>query len=225
MIEIKGLRKRYPGEPQDILKDVTFEIGEGEYVALMGESGSGKTTVLNVLGGLDSTYEGDVKVAGQPLQSLSDEALSSYRSQSLGFVFQSFHLLEHLSVRENVEMPAHFRGQTMGVSARLERVRECLEAVELGHKIDQLPKLLSGGERQRGAIASALFNRPPLLLCDEPTGALDTKTGENILSLFERLNRERGVTILVVTHSHEVSKRASRVIRLEDGALVKEEVA
>ena len=225
MIEIKGLRKRYPGEPHDILKDVSFEIKEGEYVALMGESGSGKTTVLNVLGGLDSTYDGSVKVAGQVLQSLSDEALSRYRSQSLGFVFQSFNLLEHLSVRENVEMPAHFRGTTMGVSERLARVRECLEAVELGHKIDQLPKLLSGGERQRVAIARALFNRPRLLLCDEPTGALDTKTGETILSLFERLNRERGVTILVVTHSLEVSKRASRVIRLRDGALVNEGTA
>ena len=222
MIEIKGLRKRYPGEPDDILKGVSFDVAEGEYVALMGESGSGKTTVLNVLGGLDSQYDGSVIVAGNLLKSLDDKGLSGYRSKSLGFVFQSFNLLEHLSVRENVEMPAYFHGSVLSPEERGLRVHECLEAVGLLHKLNQLPKLLSGGERQRVAIARALFNRPPLLLCDEPTGALDSKTGESILSLFEELNQKRGVTVLVVTHSQEVSRRASRVIRLEDGELKSE---
>ena len=220
MIEVEDLKKHYAGEPLPVLRGVSFRVENGEMVALMGPSGSGKTTVLNVLGGLDTSYEGNVFVGGERLHGLSDEGLSSYRSRAVGFVFQSFNLLEHLSVAENVEMPTHFTSSPLGPEARRERARICLEAVGLEHKIDHSPRLLSGGERQRVAIARSLFNKPKLLLCDEPTGALDSVSGKVIMEVFKKLNSEKGVTILMVTHDPAVGALASRLIQIDDGQLV-----
>jgi putative ABC transport system ATP-binding protein len=223
MIEISGLQKRYPGESSDVLRGISLSIEEGEFVSLMGESGSGKTTILNVLGGLDSAYAGTVRVDGKTLSKLKDSELSRYRNETVGFVFQAFNLLEHLTCGENVQMPAYFSASVWSNEEAQKRAEECLDAVGLKHKIDHPPKLLSGGERQRVAIARALFNRPSLLLCDEPTGALDSETGAQVMETFRKLNQERGVTILVVTHSPEVSLKTRRVIRVSDGLLVGEE--
>lgn len=223
MIEIEDLRKHYAGEPVPVLRGVSFRVEEGEMVALMGPSGSGKTTVLNILGGLDTNYTGNVFVGGERLHGLSDEGLSGYRGRAVGFVFQSFNLLEHLSVAENVEMPTHFTSAPLGAEDRRVRTRICLEAVGLEHKIDHSPRLLSGGERQRVAIARSLFNKPKLLLCDEPTGALDSVSGKVIMDVFKKLNEEKGVTILLVTHDAGVGALATRVIRIDDGQLVSEE--
>jgi putative ABC transport system ATP-binding protein len=223
MIELQNLRKVYPSQPNyPVLKGVSLSVDNGEFLSIVGTSGSGKTTLLNIIGGLDSHFEGSARVDDLELKALSDKDLSHFRNRSVGFVFQSFNLLEHLTCGENVQLPAYFSG-TLTKDDMDFRARECLDAVGLIHKYDQKPLNLSGGERQRIAIARALFNKPRVFLCDEPTGALDTKTGERILSLFESLNRDTGITLIIVTHDLEVSQRADRVIRIEDGHIVQDE--
>lgn len=223
MIAIKGLTKTYGrGAAQThALKAVDLDIGEGDFVAIVGTSGSGKTTLLNVIGGLDRSWEGSVSVEGRALRGASDKALSKMRGETIGFVFQHFNLLDHLSCVENVMLPGYFGGPNgQGGQAR---AQEVLRLVGLGDKLHDRPTELSGGQKQRVAIARALFNRPKLILCDEPTGSLDRRTGNQIMDLFRRLNASENITVMVITHEEHVSRMASRIVRLEDGALISDE--
>lgn len=224
MIRVRGMDKSYrTGKLVNrVLRGIDLDVDTGEFVAIVGPSGSGKSTLLHALGGLDRDFTGKVEVDGQDLQAMSDVALSDYRNREVGFVFQAFNLLEHLSCRENVALPATF---ARGKSARTpeqarRRAGELLERVGLGDKIDAPPNTLSGGQKQRVAIARALFSEPRMLLCDEPTGNLDSKTSAQILELFSELNTRDGITMLMVTHDPQVSKLAARIIRVQDGQLL-----
>ena len=219
MIALTGIKKSYGDNP--VLRGVALFADAGEYLSIVGSSGSGKSTLLNVIGGLDRGYEGTAVVAGRDLRTLSDRAISEFRNTTIGFVFQSFHLLTHLTCGQNVALPAYFNPRlTEKEIAR--QTETSLDKVGLLHKRAEFPLHLSGGERQRIAIARALFNRPALILCDEPTGALDTGTGAQIMDLFESLNRDMKVTLIVVTHEKQVSNRARRVIRVVDGHIESE---
>lgn len=198
-----------------MLAGVDFEVSAGEFVAVVGRSGSGKSTLLNVLGGLDSEFEGSVTVGGTRLDGLGDQALSRFRNEKVGFVFQAFHLVPGLSVLENVMVPSFFGAAASDVAAAAEAA---LERVGLSGKQHRLPSQLSGGERQRVAIARALFRRPPLLLCDEPTGNLDAQTSAEVISHFAELNRA-GLTVLVVSHEPALTAAASRVLKMAEGRL------
>ncbi len=199
------------------LDGVSLQVEAGGFVTIVGTSGSGKTTLLNVIGGLDSEYEGKAKISGHDLKAMSDIELSRFRNETVGFVFQHFHLLEHLDAMHNVALPSFFSSSE---GSQLERAEEVLVRVGLQDKLNQLPTQLSGGQKQRVAIARALFNQPKLMLCDEPTGNLDTHTGAQVISLFESLNTEDGLTVVVVTHEDFLFKHASQTIRLEDGRMV-----
>lgn len=221
MILLKGVHKSYleGSEKNNVLRGVNLEVSQGEYIALMGASGSGKTTLLNIIGGLDSTYSGQVVVGGQDISGLNDGALSVFRNRTVSFVFQHFHLLNHLSVLQNVVMPSWFHPDKTDAD-HFGRAREVLERVGLGHKVNATPNHLSGGEKQRVAIARAIFSAPALLLCDEPTGALDTENGRRVLELFDELHRVDGLTVLIVTHSRAVADHCSRTVEISDGQIV-----
>jgi putative ABC transport system ATP-binding protein len=229
MIRLKGLRKSYRSAKvtNEVLRDVDLEIAHGELVSIVGPSGSGKTTLLHAIGGLDTDYEGDVVVDGKNLRHLDDAELSTYRNRDVGFVFQSFYLLPHLTCQENVALPALFaRGDdALSHKKALARASEVLEQVDLAEKIDARPTTLSGGQRQRVAIARALFNRPKLMLCDEPTGNLDSVMGKTIIELFRALNVAEKITMIIVTHDPSVSALTPRTIVCRDGKLVDELVA
>ena len=199
------------------LRDVDLSITAGELVAVVGPSGSGKTTILNLIAGLDRPDAGRVVFDGVDLATLSDRELSALRNRSVGFVFQAFHLLDHLSVGENVALPGYFAATPLPPDRRAARAREVLERVGLDDRADATPSELSGGQRQRVAIARALFREPALLLADEPTGNLDTETGAEVLDLFARLHAEEGTAIVVVTHERETCDRADRMVLLRDG--------
>jgi len=216
MIALSDIQKTYDSQP--VLRGVSLTVDSGEFLAIMGASGSGKTTLLNIIGGLDRSYQGSALVDGVEIRLMDDQTLSRFRNQSIGYVFQSFHLLPHITCGQNVALPAYFN-QALNEQQIAARVQENLNLVGLAHKKDELPLRLSGGERQRVAIARALFNRPKIILCDEPTGALDTKTGAQIIQLFEDLNASMGVTVILVTHSAAVSAHTQRVIRIEDGVV------
>ena len=221
MITVQGLSKTYldeDGAQVKVLDGLELQVAEGEFVAVVGPSGSGKSTLLHVLGGLDVHYTGEVEVAGVKLRGLSDKALSRFRGRNVGFIFQSFHLVPNLPAVDNVLLPSFFTGAEGGARKRAEEV---LERVGLLAKKDRVPARLSGGERQRVAIARALFAKPRMLFCDEPTGNLDARTGDEIIALFRELNRE-GITLLSVTHEDRMSAAAGRVLRLKEGRLVPE---
>lgn len=224
MLRLRGVRKKYVTNKvvNEVLRGVDLDIGAGEFVAIVGRSGSGKTTLLNIIGALDSHYEGSVEVDGKQLRDLSDVEVSAYRNQNIGFIFQSFHLLEHMTCVENVALPGEFaRGdKILSRSAALARAREVMAEVELSEKCDALPNTLSGGQKQRVAIARALFCRPSVMICDEPTGNLDVATAQSILALFRRLNEERGITLVIVTHDTMISKACKRVIHIQDGRVI-----
>ena len=203
---------------QEVLRGVDLRIDEGEFVAVVGPSGSGKSTLLNLIGGLDQPDAGEVWVGGRDLGALSDQRLASLRNGSVGFVFQAFHLLEHLSVGENVALPAWFKEAPDSAGRRRARALEVLDRVGIGQYLDASPAHLSGGQRQRVAIARALYSGPSLVLADEPTGNLDTVTGGEVLDLFRDLNEE-GVAFLVVTHEAETTERARRVVHIRDGEI------
>ena len=215
----RDLRKDYPmnGEAVHALRGVSLAVGSGEYLAIAGPSGSGKSTLLQLLGGIDAPSAGTVELLGTRLDGLSDRELTRLRLTRLGFIFQRFHLLPVLTAQENVELPMAEAG--LRTAERRTRARELLEYVGLGHRAGHRATQLSGGEMQRVAIARALANRPVVLLADEPTGELDAATGQEILDLFRRLNRD-GTTLVVVTHDDRLAAEAGRVVHMLDGRVV-----
>ncbi len=219
LARLEHVDKFYGAQP--VLRDLSLSVEAGELVSLVGRSGSGKSTLLHLLGGLDRRYRGTVEVLGADLGKLDDRALARLRNADVGFVFQSFNLLDHLSVRQNVALPAYFSPSSKDTAAR---ALEALERVGMADRAEARPGELSGGQKQRVAIARALFCRPRLLLADEPTGNLDADTGRQIIELFQKLNGE-GLTLIVVTHEERVSRAAKRVLRLDDGRLVDGEPA
>jgi putative ABC transport system ATP-binding protein len=217
MIDLVNVSKIYPaGAGVRALQNVNLTVAEGEYVGILGPSGSGKSTLLNLLGLLDAPTSGVLNYGGRDTTSFSDLELSRFRGQFIGFVFQSFHLINHLSVIENVELPLFYQGAS--ARERRERSAAQLEAVNLGHRLSHRPRQLSGGECQRVAIARALVTNPPMILADEPTGNLDSKSGQEILAIFDGLHRE-GKTLIVITHDPVVGKRIPRIVRIADGIL------
>jgi putative ABC transport system ATP-binding protein len=218
LIRCERLQRLYPDGHVAALQDVDLCIGRGEYVAVMGPSGSGKSTLLNLIGGLDRPSAGDVYFDGVPLSKPGH--LDELRISKIGFVFQAFHLLPTLSACENVQIPMF--ESALSAAARRQRANHLLTEVGMSHRAGHLPTQLSGGERQRVAIARALANDPAVLLADEPTGNLDTVTGEEILKLFARMHDERHLTILLVTHSPEIAQRTQRLIRLRDGRIIED---
>jgi len=217
IVRVQGLRKVYrsDGVAKEVLKGLDLAVGQGEFVCVMGISGCGKTTLLNILGGLDTDFSGEVTVDGVALGGQGDAALSSFRSAKIGFIFQHFNLLDHLTVAENVALPYHFLRQ--GPAEDTGRVGELLARVGMTDKAGRKPPSLSGGEKQRVAIARALLLKPVLMLCDEPTGDLDYTTADSILDLFDSLRAEEKITLVVVTHEEHLARRATRVVRMVDG--------
>mgnify|MGYP001627286760 FL=1 len=220
VVEMRGVTKVYRSGSStrtvevSALSGVDLTIYPGEYVALMGPSGSGKSTLMHIIGLLDTPTEGEYRLGGEPVRGLSEAQLARIRNQRVGFVFQAFFLLPRLTALHNVALPLVYRG--LPVAERLKRAREALEAVGLGDRLDHLPSELSGGQKQRVAIARALVQEPDLLLADEPTGNLDSRSSDEILGLFDALHRQ-GKTIVMVTHEPDVGARAQRIVRLRDG--------
>lgn len=216
VIQIKDIRKTYEmgSELVHALKSVTLDINQNEYVALMGPSGSGKSTLMNLLGCLDTPSEGQYLLNSHDVSDMEDSELAEVRNKEIGFIFQTFNLLPKLSALENVALPLVYSG--MSKSNRLDRAYEVLESVSLGDRVDHRPNELSGGQRQRVAIARALVNNPAIILADEPTGNLDTKTSIEIMSIFEDIHA-KGNTIIIVTHEPDIAEHAHRIVKLRDG--------
>jgi putative ABC transport system ATP-binding protein len=219
IIKIEGLHKTYALDGVNVhaLRGIDLELTKGEYVAIMGPSGSGKSTLMNIIGCLDVADEGHYWLNGQDVTRLNADDLAALRNRELGFVFQNFNLLSRTSALENVETPLIYAG--VHKRERRQRAKVLLERMGLGERLYHLPNQLSGGQQQRVAIARALVTKPSLLLADEPTGNMDTVTSEELLSLLDQLNKEEGLTILLITHEHDVAARAHRRVTLRDGRL------
>ncbi len=221
MIDLDHVSKQFAGKRHvTALENLSLTIPRGEMVSIVGPSGSGKSTLLNLIGGLDRPSAGEVRVDGRALSGLSDDELTKVRRDTIGFIFQFFNLLPTLSCLENVGLPLHLRGWARAKVD--ERARELLSLVQLDRRTSHLPDELSGGERQRVAIARALSIDPPILLADEPTGNLDTRTGQEILALIRDLHSRLGSTVVIVTHDMQVAESCSRTIALRDGRLVED---
>ncbi|MEM8667105.1 MAG: ABC transporter ATP-binding protein [Planctomycetota bacterium] len=221
LVVADAISRKYTDGDVLALDEVSLAIHHGDFIAIVGPSGSGKSTLLNLLGGLDQPTSGQVRFGGVCIT--SGRALDQLRSQQIGYVFQSFYLLPTLTAIENVQIPMFETSRS--AKERSKRATELLDVVGMSHRRDHLPSRLSVGERQRVAIARSLANDPQLLLADEPTGNLDSNTGEEILELFESLHRDRGMTIVLITHSHEVAERAERVIEVRDGRICRDETS
>jgi putative ABC transport system ATP-binding protein len=219
MIELRDVWRLYHmgDETINALAGINLEISPGGFVSIVGPSGSGKSTLLHIIGGLDSPTRGSIVVDGQDLSKASDKELSSYRNKKVGFVFQTFNLQPTYNALENVALPLVFAKVPLG--KRNQMAREALDTVGLGDRVRHKPGELSGGERQRVGIARALVNNPKILLADEPTGNLDSKASERIMELLSRLNKERGLTLILVTHDLESAKNANRMLQMHDGKL------
>ncbi|MDQ1645679.1 MAG: putative transport system ATP-binding protein [Cryptosporangiaceae bacterium] len=222
-LEAIGITRRYDqgGLTVEALRGVTLTVGSGDHAAIVGPSGSGKSTLMHILGGLDRPSSGTLRIGGRDVAALKPDELAEVRNRTIGFVFQSFHLLARTTALDNVAMPLVYRG--LRGAERRRRAREVLELVGLGHRTGHRPSQLSGGEQQRVAIARALVTEPAVLLADEPTGNLDSVRGGEILGLLEDLNRERGVALVIVTHDAEVAGRARRQIHVKDGLVTEAE--
>lgn len=223
-LSIRSVRKAFGDGAARVeaLKGVSLQVEAGEFVVVLGPSGSGKTTLLNIVGGIDTATGGSVLVDGEDIGSYGPRALTEYRRRVIGFVFQFFNLVPSLTALENVALIAGLTGASERAEPAVDTVawaRRALEAVGLGDRLDHFPAALSGGEQQRVAIARALAKRPSLLLCDEPTGALDLETGRSVLGLLREVNRERSLTTLLVTHNSAIAKMADRVVRMRDGRI------
>lgn len=222
MLKARNIHKIYRNGARElpVLKGIDLNIEKGEFVSVFGPSGAGKSTLLNILGGLDEPTEGRVFLDRQDLYKLGDKRRAEIRNRKIGFVFQFYHLLPEFSALENVMLPALIMNRRLTTNdQRLTRAKMLLELVGLGDRISHKPNQLSGGEQQRTAIARALVNEPELLLCDEPTGNLDSVTGKGIITLLYRLNEDKGTTIMVVTHEEEIAKRTHKVLHIRDGKL------
>lgn len=224
MIELKKINRHFKNgdETNHILKDIDIHIDEGEFIAIMGPSGSGKSTLINILGFIDRGYEGDYLFNGDNYKKASDNRLATIRNLKVGFVFQNFKLIQNNTILENVSIPLIYNG--MSSKDRKAKVLKGLEDVGLHQKEDLLPNKLSGGQQQRVAIARAIINEPKFIIADEPTGALDSKTSKDIMDLFVSLNKEKGTTMIMVTHDREVANKADRIIHILDGRVKEEEV-
>lgn len=222
LIEVRDLEKTYVVGTVEVnaLRGVNMEIDRNEYVAIMGPSGSGKSTLMNIIGCLDTPSKGQYKFGDQYVSQMNDDQLAEIRNRQIGFVFQTFNLLPRANALHNVELPLIYAG--VPAAKRRAQAKEALDRVGLGDRITHKPNELSGGQRQRVAIARALINRPSILLADEPTGNLDTKTGEEIMQVFEELH-EQGNTIILVTHEEYIAEHANRIIRLRDGLIERDE--
>ncbi|MEM1411193.1 MAG: ABC transporter ATP-binding protein [Pseudomonadota bacterium] len=222
MIDLRELRRTYHvgGQTIHALDGVDLHIGEGEFLAIMGRSGSGKSTLLNMLGCMDRPDDGSYRLDDEAVSAMDDDALSAFRNRYIGFIFQSFHLLPRLTALENVLLPRRYH--TEGYREEDEaRARDLLERVDLGERLDHRPNELSGGQRQRVAIARSLINEPRLLLADEPTGNLDSRTSDSIMDLLQELNRD-GQTIVMVTHEQDIADYAGRQVHMMDGNILRE---
>ncbi|MFO8147941.1 MAG: ABC transporter ATP-binding protein [Bacteroidota bacterium] len=219
MIEIKDLHKSYKmgNNSIHVLKGINFSVAEGELVAIMGSSGSGKSTLLNILGMLDEADQGSYTLDGLPIKNLNEKIAARYRNKFLGFVFQSFNLINYKSALDNVALPLYYQGVKRG--ERIDIAMSYLEKVGLANWASHLPNELSGGQKQRVAIARALASNPKVLLADEPTGALDTKTSYEVMDLIQGINDE-GRTVLVVTHEHDIAQMTKRIVNLKDGLII-----
>jgi len=225
LVTVRDVHKEFRrgGERIDVLQGLSLEIPRGDFLALMGPSGSGKSTLLNLLGGLDRPTRGEVEIGGQRIDHMSGGQLAAWRARHVGFVFQMYNLLPVLTAERNVELPLLLT--SLGAAQRKRHVATALAVVGLTDRAKHYPRQLSGGQEQRVGIARALVTDPTLLLCDEPTGDLDRKSGDEILDLLQGLNREHGKTVVMVTHDPHAAKRATRVLYLDKGVLVKEPVA
>jgi putative ABC transport system ATP-binding protein len=224
LVRARDVRRDYPLEREAVhaLRGVSLDVERGDYLAIVGPSGCGKSSLLNLLGAIDAPTSGTVEIEGRNVGTLGDREVTEFRLRHIGFVFQRFYLLPILTARENVELPMAEAG--VSAAERRERSTELLQYVDLGDRTRHRPAQLSGGEQQRVAIARALANRPSLLLADEPTGELDARTGQEIISLFGRLNAD-GTTVVVVTHDESLARAARRVVHMRDGEIVHDEAS
>ena len=223
IIDLHGIVKRfYIGQPNEleILHGIDLTVKEGEFVSIVGASGSGKTTLMNIIGVLDRPTEGDYILDGVDVGKAKDRELSGIRNQKIGFVFQTYNLISRTSALRNVELPMMYAG--VGKKERIERAKYYLEMVGMQDRMSHRPDELSGGQKQRVSIARAMTNDPSIILADEPTGALDSKTGRKIMDIFHQLNRDQGKTIVLITHSNELAEETGRIITLKDGEIIGE---
>ncbi len=220
MMEMRGITKRfYIGKPNEleILHGIDLTVHEGEFVSIVGASGSGKSTLMNIIGALDRATEGTYCLDGTKIEEADDRELSAIRNQKVGFVFQTFNLIPRTNALQNVALPMMYAG--IGYKERTERAKALLDMVGMSERLTHQPNELSGGQKQRVAIARAMANDPAILLADEPTGALDSKTGRLVMDIFHRLNREQGKTIVLITHNRELAAETGRILNMHDGVL------
>ncbi len=221
IISMKNIIKRYYiGQPNElqILNGISIDVHQGEFMSIVGASGSGKSTLMNIIGALDRPTEGEYYLNGKDISTLSDKALSKIRNAEIGFVFQTFNLIPRTSALKNVELPMLYSG--VGGKERSRRAMELLKMVDMQDRYTHMPNELSGGQKQRVAIARAMANDPSIILADEPTGALDTKTGRLVMDIFHKLHKEQGKTIVLITHSPELAAETQRIVTISDGSVI-----